>query len=55
MHRILAMSDTDRNGYLDYQEFVRMIHNPYLESIFGHFVQSYIHAVIPRRKGPGKK
>ncbi|GLV38422.1 rhomboid-4 [Carabus blaptoides fortunei] len=55
MQRILTMSDTDRNGYLDYQEFVRMIHNPYLESLFGHFVQSYIHAVIPRRRGPGSR
>lgn len=52
--KILAMSDTDRNGHLDYQEFVRMIQNPILESIFGHFVHRYIHYIIPRRNRGGK-
>lgn len=53
VERILQMSDDDRNGHLDYQEFVRMIQNPILESIFGHFVHRYIHYVIPRRNHPG--
>lgn len=53
--KILAMSDTDRNGHLDYQEFVRMIQNPILESIFGHFVHRYIHYIIPRRNRGGSR
>lgn len=54
MLRILQMADTDQNGYLDYDEFVKMVHDPRLESIFGHFIKRYIHTVIPRRNGLGK-
>lgn len=47
--RILELSDTDGNGYLDFQEFVKMVQNPIFDSIFGHFVHRYIHSIIPRR------
>lgn len=48
---ILQISDKDGNGTLDFEEFVQMIHNPHLHSIFGHYVMRYVQSIIPRRSG----
>lgn len=51
MQQILKISDTDGNGTLDFEEFVQMIHNPQLQSIFGHYVSRYVNYLIPPRSG----
>ncbi|KOB75792.1 Rhomboid-related protein 3 [Operophtera brumata] len=35
--------------YLDFKEFIEMMHNPDLKAVFGHFVGRYIHSIIPHR------
>ncbi|XP_012548202.1 rhomboid-related protein 2 isoform X1 [Bombyx mori] len=49
--KIMSLADSDNSGYLDFQEFVAMMHNPDLKAVFGHFVARYIHSIIPNR-GP---
>ncbi|XP_064074349.1 rhomboid-related protein 2 isoform X3 [Vanessa tameamea] len=49
--KIMSLADRDQSGYLDFAEFVEMMHNPDLKAVFGHFVARYIHSIIPHR-GP---
>ncbi|XP_050353365.1 rhomboid-related protein 2 isoform X3 [Nymphalis io] len=49
--KIMSLADRDNSGYLDFAEFVEMMHNPDLKAVFGHFVARYIHSIIPHR-GP---
>ncbi|XP_049699063.1 rhomboid-related protein 2 isoform X3 [Helicoverpa armigera] len=49
--KIMSLADRDNSGYLDFNEFVAMMHNPDLKAVFGHFVARYVHSIIPQR-GP---
>ncbi|XP_075984200.1 rhomboid-4 isoform X2 [Anticarsia gemmatalis] len=51
VEKIMKLADRDNSGYLDFKEFVDMMHNPDLKAVFGHFVARYVHSIIPRR-GP---
>lgn len=45
----MALADSDNSGYLEFAEFVEMMHNPDLKAVFGHFVARYVHSIIPHR------
>ncbi|XP_060806549.1 rhomboid-related protein 2 [Amyelois transitella] len=47
--KIMSLADRDNSGYLDFAEFVEMMHHPDLKAIFGHFVARYVHSIIPHR------
>ncbi|XP_045454178.1 rhomboid-related protein 2 [Melitaea cinxia] len=47
--KIMGLADRDNSGYLDFAEFVEMMHHPDLKAVFGHFVARYIHSIIPHR------
>ncbi|XP_048482325.1 rhomboid-related protein 2 isoform X2 [Plutella xylostella] len=47
--KIMTLADRDNSGYLDFAEFVEMMHNPMLKPVFGHFVARYVHSIIPQR------
>lgn len=49
--KIMKLADRDNSGFLDFNEFVAMMHNPDLKAVFGHFVARYVHSIIPHR-GP---
>ncbi|XP_059048187.1 rhomboid-related protein 2 isoform X2 [Achroia grisella] len=49
VQKIMNLADRDNSGYLDFNEFVEMMHNPDLKNIFGHFVARYVHSIIPQR------
>ncbi|XP_026740287.1 rhomboid-related protein 2 isoform X3 [Trichoplusia ni] len=49
--KIMKLADRDNSGFLDFNEFVAMMHNPDLKAVFGHFVARYVHSIIPQR-GP---
>ncbi|XP_022120723.1 rhomboid-related protein 2 isoform X3 [Pieris rapae] len=51
VEKIMALADRDNSGYLEFAEFVEMMHNPALKAVFGHFVARYVHSIIPHR-GP---
>ncbi|XP_011871468.1 PREDICTED: protein rhomboid isoform X3 [Vollenhovia emeryi] len=46
---IMHKADLDESGYLEYPEFIAMIHRKDMQGIFGHIVQRYVHSVIPQR------
>ncbi|CAH0402905.1 unnamed protein product [Chilo suppressalis] len=47
--KIMNLADRDNSGYLDFNEFVDMMHHPDLKAVFGHFVARYVHSIIPHR------
>ncbi|KAL0818525.1 hypothetical protein ABMA28_008968 [Loxostege sticticalis] len=47
--KIMSLADRDNSGYLDFAEFVEMMHNPDFKAVFGHFVARYVHSIIPHR------
>lgn len=47
--KIMKLADRDNSGYLDFREFVDMMHNPDLKAVFGHYVARYVHSIIPQR------
>ncbi|XP_049879529.1 rhomboid-related protein 2 isoform X2 [Pectinophora gossypiella] len=49
VEKIMTLADRDNSGYLDFQEFVEMMHHPDLKAVFGHFVARYVHSIIPHR------
>ncbi|XP_013145556.1 PREDICTED: rhomboid-related protein 2 isoform X1 [Papilio polytes] len=49
VEKIMALADSDNSGYLEFAEFVEMMHNPDLKAVFGHFVARYVHSIIPHR------
>ncbi|XP_053617160.1 rhomboid-related protein 2 isoform X2 [Plodia interpunctella] len=49
VEKIMGLADRDNSGYLDFAEFVEMMHHPALKAIFGHFVARYVHSIIPQR------
>ncbi|XP_024867382.1 protein rhomboid-like isoform X3 [Temnothorax curvispinosus] len=46
---IMHKADLDESGYLEYPEFIAMIHRKDMQGIFGHIVQRYLHCMIPQR------
>ncbi|KAL6436015.1 hypothetical protein ACFW04_005675 [Cataglyphis niger] len=46
---IMRKADLDESGYLEYPEFIAMIHRKDMQNIFGHLVQRYVHSMIPQR------
>ncbi|XP_018346074.1 PREDICTED: protein rhomboid isoform X3 [Trachymyrmex septentrionalis] len=46
---IMHKADLDDSGYLEYPEFIAMIHRKDMQGIFGHIVQRYVQCVIPQR------
>lgn len=48
--KIMALADRDNSGYLDFREFIEMMHNPDFKAVFGHFMARYVHSIIPQRK-----
>ncbi|XP_061722473.1 rhomboid-related protein 2 isoform X1 [Cydia pomonella] len=51
VEKIMKLADRDNSGYLDFNEFVEMMHNPDFKAVFGHFVARYVHSIVPHR-GP---
>ncbi|KAI5642611.1 rhomboid family domain-containing protein [Phthorimaea operculella] len=49
VEKIMSLADRDNSGYLDFQEFVAMMHHPDLKAVFGHFVARYVHTIVPHR------
>lgn len=47
---IMKKADHDKSGKLDYNEFVDMMQNPELKTVFGHYFETYIRLVIPPRR-----
>ncbi|XP_029169925.1 protein rhomboid isoform X3 [Nylanderia fulva] len=47
--KIMHKADLDDSGYLEYPEFIAMIHRKDMQNLFGHLVQRYVHCVIPQR------
>ncbi|KAJ1524359.1 hypothetical protein ONE63_010861 [Megalurothrips usitatus] len=51
--RLLKRSDENKDGYIDYSEFLKMIQEPEVRSMFGQGVQRYIkRTIVPRRPPP---
>ncbi|XP_033216048.1 rhomboid-related protein 3 [Belonocnema kinseyi] len=46
---IMHKADVDESGYLEYAEFINMIHHKDFQGIFGHFMHRYVHSLIPHR------
>ncbi|XP_029664302.1 protein rhomboid isoform X5 [Formica exsecta] len=46
---IMRKADLDDSGYLEYPEFIAMIHRKDMQGIFGNLVQRYVHSMIPQR------
>ncbi|OXU25961.1 rhomboid-related protein 3 isoform X2 [Nasonia vitripennis] len=46
---IMHKADLDDSGYLEYPEFIAMIHRKDMQGVFGHFVQRYVHSMVPCR------
>ncbi|XP_012272041.1 protein rhomboid isoform X2 [Orussus abietinus] len=46
---IMHKADLDDSGYLEYPEFIAMIHRRDMQGVFGHFVQRYVHTMVPQR------
>ncbi|CAL1683163.1 unnamed protein product [Lasius platythorax] len=46
---IMRKADLDDSGYLEYPEFIAMIHRKDMQGIFGSIVQRYVHSMIPQR------
>ncbi|XP_018570241.1 rhomboid-related protein 2-like [Anoplophora glabripennis] len=48
--KILQISDTNRDGKINYPEFVDMLRNEKFKSVFGHYMNLYIRFIVPRRR-----
>lgn len=48
--KIMKLADKDSSGYLDFAEFVEMMQHPQLKVLFGRYVASYVHHLIPHRE-----
>ncbi|CAG4931911.1 unnamed protein product [Colias eurytheme] len=49
VEKIMSVADRDNSGYLEFSEFVEMMHHPALKAVFGHFVARYVHGLVPHR------
>lgn len=43
----MQTSDSNNDGFLNLEEFVKMIHSPENNNIFGHLINRYINFIIP--------
>ncbi|XP_063982276.1 rhomboid-related protein 2-like isoform X2 [Diachasmimorpha longicaudata] len=46
---IMHKADLDESGYLEYPEFIAMIHRKDMQGVFGHFINRYVHTMVPCR------
>jgi len=51
--QILKRADEDENGYLDYQEFLEMIHSKETQNVMAHAFNRYVQTVVVQRTLPG--
>ncbi|XP_006609467.1 rhomboid-related protein 2 isoform X1 [Apis laboriosa] len=49
VHMIMRKADLDDSGYLDFPEFIAMIHRKDMQGVFGHLVQRYVQSMVPQR------
>lgn len=52
IQQIHEMHDFNKDRRLDFDEFYKMISNPKLQNVFGHYMTRYINFIIPRRHIP---
>uniref|UniRef100_A0ABD2WT52 EF-hand domain-containing protein n=1 Tax=Trichogramma kaykai TaxID=54128 RepID=A0ABD2WT52_9HYME len=46
---IMRKADLNDSGYLEYPEFIAMIHRKDMQGVFGSYVQKYVHTMVPCR------
>ncbi|KAK0183062.1 hypothetical protein PV327_001137 [Microctonus hyperodae] len=46
---IMHKADLNESGYLEYPEFIAMIHRKDMQGVFGHFLTRYINTMVPQR------
>ncbi|XP_034945072.1 rhomboid-related protein 2 isoform X2 [Chelonus insularis] len=46
---IMQKADLNDSGYLEYPEFIAMIHRKDMQGVFGHFLSRYVHTMVPQR------
>ncbi|XP_057340057.1 protein rhomboid isoform X2 [Microplitis mediator] len=46
---IMQKADLNDSGYLEYPEFIAMIHRKDMQGVFGHFLSRYVHNMVPQR------
>ncbi|XP_043268251.1 protein rhomboid isoform X2 [Venturia canescens] len=46
---MMDKADLDDSGYLEFPEFIAMIHRKDMQGVFGHYLQRYVHKMVPQR------
>ncbi|KAG8035493.1 hypothetical protein G9C98_006939 [Cotesia typhae] len=46
---IMQKADLNDSGFLEYPEFIAMIHRKDMQGVFGHFLNRYVHKMVPQR------
>ncbi|KAJ8675416.1 hypothetical protein QAD02_011202 [Eretmocerus hayati] len=49
---IMHKADLNDSGYLEYPEFIAMIHRKDMQGVFGQFVHKYVQCMVPGRPCP---
>ncbi|CAG9861791.1 unnamed protein product [Phyllotreta striolata] len=52
VNKILKTHDRNLDKKLNFDEFYEMVTNPDLQHIFGHYMNRYIHLLVPKRHTP---
>ncbi|XP_046682833.1 rhomboid-related protein 2 [Homalodisca vitripennis] len=47
--QIIKNADADKNGFLDFNEFLRLVESDEGKRLFSRYINSYVRTVIPRR------
>uniref|UniRef100_A0A1B6LK46 EF-hand domain-containing protein n=2 Tax=Graphocephala atropunctata TaxID=36148 RepID=A0A1B6LK46_9HEMI len=47
--QILKNADADKNGFLEFSEFIKLVKSDEGRHLFSHYMNSYVRKVIPRR------
>ncbi|GLV38421.1 rhomboid-4 [Carabus blaptoides fortunei] len=47
--KIFKMCDEDNDGYLNYQDFMKMVNHPELKVLFQRYVHTYVNTIVPKR------
>ncbi|XP_034235832.1 rhomboid-related protein 2-like [Thrips palmi] len=51
--RIVAQADENKDGYIEYEEFLKMIQEPEVRTVFGQGLQTFVRkTIVPRRPPP---
>lgn len=48
--KILQISDTNRDGKINYPEFVDILQNEKFKGVFGRYMNTYIRLIVPRQR-----